>query len=111
MTQHFKQFVYCGDNSSYNTVTREALRTGSFMTNTGTVVQLAIQAPPGMKFYVNENNNPVIIGYTGYFEIDLSSTSGAISEIHFDNGWLGYINNNASAVLIIDIAYITGGDN
>jgi hypothetical protein len=35
------------------------------------IVQLGIQSVPGTKFYLNGSNNPIIIGNTGIYELDL----------------------------------------
>lgn len=71
--------------------------------------QLGVQAPPGTKFYINGNENPVIIGFTGLFDIDLNK-GGSINEISFDRQSLSYIKSNDSAMLIIDMAFWVGDD-
>ena len=73
------------------------------------IYQLGIQALPGIKFYINDSDYPVIIGTTGLFEIELSSGM-QINKLYFDEGSLQLIADNPSAVLIIDTIE-EGGDN
>ena len=71
------------------------------------VTQLGIQALPGTKFYLNEAVDPVIIGATGIYELDL--TNGIqISKITFDPKSMEIIKNNDNAFLIVDIIYDDG---
>lgn len=71
------------------------------------VTQLGIQALPGTKFYLNEAVDPVIIGATGIYELDL--TNGIqISKITFDRKSMEIIKNNDNAFLIVDIIYDDG---
>ena len=62
---------------------------------------------PGTKFYVNGTNNPVIIGFTGMFSIDLTA-GGSITELTFDEDSIDEIEENDSAYLVVDIAYLGG---
>ena len=71
------------------------------------VTQLGIQALPGTKFYLNEAVDPVIIGATGIYELDL--TNGIqISKITFAHDSMENIKNNDNAFLIVDIIYDDG---
>ena len=56
---------------------------GSFLDNTLPISQLGISSLPGTKFYLNGGSIPVIVGFTGLFEIDLSA-GGAITDIRID---------------------------
>jgi len=38
---------------------------------------------PGTKFYLNKSTNPVMIGYTGIYELDLNGQI-EISALNFD---------------------------
>lgn len=107
MNQSFKQFIYCASGSQHNfpnTLTFEDLITGRFLPADKTISQLGIQALPGTKLYLNGGTVPIIIGFTGLFEIDLSA-GGAITNIKVDEKSLREIENNNSAYLVIDIAY------
>ena len=110
MIQQYKQFVYCGNqNSNYNTaVSRTELENNVLANISNRIVQLAVQAPPGTRFYINGagDTSPVMVGYTGYLEIDLSATKGVITSLKFNSSDLDFISNNDSAILIIDVAYL-----
>lgn len=110
MIQKFKQIIYFNETSSFNTsgVTKNTLMSGSAFEDYLPACQLGIQALPGTKVYLNGNANPIIIGFTGVFSIDLSA-GGNITEITVDATSLNLINDNINAFLIIDIAYF-GGD-
>lgn len=74
------------------------------------ITQLGIQALPGTKFYLNNSTNPIIIGYTGIYELDLEG----IAEIHslaFEKKSIEAINSINNASLIVDIIYEKDGDN
>ena len=109
MQKKFKQIIYCHPNSSINTtgITRDGLITGSAFTDYFPLSQLGVRALPGTKFYVNGTNNPVIIGFTGMFELDLSN-GGSISSLAFDGQSLLEIERNDSAYLVIDMLGLGG---
>lgn len=112
MTQGFKQIVFCSDDSAMNTndVTRQNLISGTiFRTlDIGPLSQLGVQAPPGTKFYINDGVDPVIVGFSGFFDIDLGD-GGSILSLKFDKESIDKIASNDSAILIIDMAYWLGG--
>ena len=81
------------------------LISGAAFSNYLPVSQLGVQSIPGTKFFLNGNTNPVIIGFTGVFSIDLSS-GGEINEIRFDEDSIKNINDNVGAVLIVDMAHL-----
>jgi len=39
---------------------------------------------PGVKFYLNNEDDPIIIGASGIFELDLLNTSASITQLIFD---------------------------
>lgn len=112
MTQGFKQVVFCSENSLMNTaeVTKENLISGSIFGTgaTGPLSQLGIQAPPGTKFYINGGADPAIVGFSGFFDIDLGE-GGSILSLRFDKESIDKIAANDSAILIVDMAYWQGG--
>ena len=71
------------------------------------VLQFGIQSLPGTKFYLNNGNDPIIIGSTGIYELDLEGQT-EITQIQMDGGSMKTINDNDSAYLIIDIIYDNG---
>lgn len=68
------------------------------------ILHLGIQAPSGLKFYLNDNKfAPLYVNNSGIFEINLENTFGLIGSISFDQ-----VNLNKllpQGYLIIDILY------
>ena len=123
MAYKVKQFRYYNDKSSEvsadkrnqpttldgttTLITSEHYANGDVFGKYFPVTQLGIQALPGTKFYLNEAVDPVIIGATGIYELDL--TNGIqISKITFDPKSMEIIKNNDNAFLIVDIIYDDG---
>ena len=71
------------------------------------VLQLGVQALPGTKFYLNEAVDPVIIGQTGIYELDLAN-GVQITKIQVDSQSMKKIRDNDNAYLLIDIIYDDG---
>ena len=71
------------------------------------ISQLGIQAPPGLIFYLNNSPNPLTIGKTGIYELDLEGI-GRIHTIRFDINTLEQLISNTENYLIIDIIYDGG---
>lgn len=71
------------------------------------VLQLGIQALPGTKFYLNNAVDPIVIGLTGIWEIDLDGQT-EITAIQIDNQSIQNIRDNKNAFLIIDVVYDDG---
>jgi hypothetical protein len=61
---------------------------------------------PGTKFYLNDGINPIIVGSTGIYEVDLEGVS-PITKIAFNQESLDIIENTANAYLIVDMIYDT----
>lgn len=73
------------------------------------ILQLGIQALPGTKFYLNEATDPIIIGATGIYELDLDGQA-EITNLQFEARSMRMIRDNNNAFLIIDIIYDDGED-
>ena len=108
MGRAIKQFRYYGasDDRNYpNNITSGNLSSGSIFTGGGSgggrILQLGIQTLPGVKFYVNEGLNPIIIGYTGIYDLELDGVT-YISQLRFDVNSLKFINNAEDGYLIVD---------
>lgn len=107
MANRIKQFRYYGEDHQNNQPTGENMISycnGDVFGDYFPITQLGIQAIPGTKFYLNNNLEPVIIGTTGIYELDLNNQT-QINKITIDNDSLNMINNNPSAYLIVDILY------
>ena len=121
MARKIAQFRFFGDKSSFNSITSESLYThigentsnidsstlssGSAFQDYTPVIQLGVQTLPGTKFYLNANQDPIIVGSSGIYELDLSETSTVITSIKFDMPTLDLITQNPDGYLIIDIIY------
>lgn len=94
-----KQFRWYGKDDPRNypegKITAANLRSGSifFNDNPGVITMLGIQASPGTKFYLNNTEEPVIIGAVGNYQLDLAGI-GEITSIRFDKDSLSAIENN-----------------
>lgn len=76
------------------------------------VSHLGVQGEPGIVFYLNNNNDPISIGATGIYEIDLEGL-GYITALKFDYNILTekYNNHiNPYHRLIVDIVYEGAND-
>lgn len=70
----------------------------------GAITQLGIQTLPGTKFYLNNSITPVIVGYTGIYELDLRSEA-EITALSFESASVNTINSIGNAYLIVDAVY------
>lgn len=118
MAKKIKQIRYFNDvsNQNYPTIqskngtppTYRNLISGSVFSNYMPILQLGIQSLPGTKFYLNGSNNPIIIGNTGIYELDLIGMS-EINSLQFDAKSIDLIKQSDMAYLIVDIIYEDGG--
>lgn len=116
------QYRYYGEDGSnahsYNmpaNLKMNDLASGSIFATRVPIYQLGIQAMPGTKIYINSPNvgQPIIIGKTGIFELDLNDQS-VITSLRVDKQSLQAIKNinysnqenpTTEAYLLIDIIY------
>jgi len=68
------------------------------------MVQLGIQSLPGTEIYINGSEEPVIVGLTGIYELDLKLDM-KITSLRFSSSSMDNIKNNNSAYLIVDCVY------
>lgn len=111
MAKQIKQFRYYQDGSSMNEPTGLAKRdldSGAAFKKYFPVSQLGIQALPGTKFYLN-NNQPhsVIVGLTGTYELNLNGKA-EITALVFDEESTAATQINDNAYIIVDIVYDNG---
>ena len=108
MAKYVNQVRYYGDGNAKNsnsTLSITSLQSGSVFHNTLPIVQLGIQTLPGMKVFINNHTNPIVVGQTGIYELNVDGIS-YITDLRFDGSTLGVINKNqANAYLIIDYIY------
>ena len=109
MAKKVKQIRYYNDNhgQNYGGPNYRNLISGSVFSNYMPILQLGIQTIPGTKFYLNGSNNPIIIGNTGIYELNLQGLT-EINSLQFEASSVALIKNNESAYLIIDIIYEDG---
>lgn len=70
----------------------------------GNIVQLGIQTLPGTIFYVNGGIDPIIVGATGIFELDLTGYS-EIYRLEFNMNSLKTIQKTENGYLVVDAVY------
>lgn len=113
MAKQIKQFRYYSDKNENNqppSLTANELANGTAFKDIVAITQLGIQTLPGIRFYLNNsrasdsgNNECVIIGSTGIYELDLDGIS-EITQLNFASEQLeNNIANNPNAYLIIDM--------
>lgn len=117
MAKRIKQFRYYAENDTnanpnYTrnfpaTISARNLISGSIFATSTPIVQLGIQALPGTRFFLNGNNNPIIIGNTGIYELDLQG-QGEITALSFESSSINAIKENPNAYLIVDVIYEEG---
>ena len=104
------QFRYRGENHADNfpkyDYYTDKLSLGNIFQDYGFVSKLGIQGPVGLKFYLNFSPNPITIGETGIYELDLEGI-GRISAIQFNRTDLEnfYTHNPLNDKILIDIVY------
>lgn len=120
-----KQFRYYGEGDSRNyprsndgntsLITKANLKSGSifFKGNPGVITMLGIQASPGTAFYLNNAEQPTIIGSVGNYQLDLTGL-GELTSIRFDEKSLAAIDNSNNGIfggtehLIVDAIFESG---
>ena len=115
MAKQVKQFRFYSENTKFlennypSNINHNNLITGNIFVDYMPITQLGIQALPGTKFYLNNSDNPIIIGHTGIYEIELNGASEIIA-LRFDFKSIQAIENNDNAYLIIDMIYEGEGE-
>ena len=123
MAKKIAQFRFFGDsNSNFNSVDQDQiyhqmddnqptsltatdLASGEVFTDYIPIYQLGIQSQPGLKFNLNTNLDPIVVGASGMYELDLSDSSAVLTSLTFEKESLDLINSNPDGYLIIDIVY------
>lgn len=112
MAKQIKQFRYFKNNSTKNYpvgVVLEDFITGTAFLGNYPIVHLGIQTIPGLKFYLNNTPNTLMVDSTGIFEVDLDNKT-EIDAINFEtNTMKSLVERNNNGYLIVDIVYDDGG--
>lgn len=96
-----------GDSGNAVPVTLEHYKSGLVFGDAFPVLQLGVQALPGTKFFLNNALEPIIIGSTGIYELDLGGQT-EITAISFEGKSMELIRDNNNAFLIVDVIYDDG---
>lgn len=119
MAKKIKQFRYYGEGNSQNEPKRIVVNNqakdvtyidylnGNVFAAYYPFVQLGIQSLPGTKFYLNNSLEPIIMGYTGIYELDLEGNI-EITKLTFDANSIDLINKLNDGILLVDVIYEDG---
>ena len=108
MAKKIIQFRYFGELNDKNyplTITKTKLMSGVSFDGYTPIIKLGIQSLPGTKFRLNANQDYIMVGGTGLYELDMTQGSGVITSMNFDEISLINIDENNDAYLLIDILY------
>lgn len=108
MARKVYQIRYYGDGNDKNqpsSLTGNRLRSGSVFSQYTPMKQLGIQTMPGVKFYLNNSVEPVQVGATGIYELNVENMT-EITALSFDTTSINMINQTPSTgYIIVDILY------
>lgn len=115
MARGIKQFRYYSENHEDNapntgdpntTASLNNFANGNVFRNANVypIVQLGIQTLPGTKVYVNGSIDPIVIGSTGIYELDLQNRAEIVS-LMFDSTSLMAIRDSDAGYLIVDVLF------
>jgi hypothetical protein len=101
------QFRYYGTSSKNypSNLTPTIMSNHKLFQGKNAITHLGIQAAPGTMFFLNQEINPIQIGKTGIFELDVSGY-GYITHLAFAEKTLDLVNEDNG--IIIDILYEGG---
>lgn len=85
-------------------LTEVSLVNGSIFASRMPITQLGIQTLPGVQFYLNGSTNPITVGATGIYELDMNA-GAIITELRFSADSVQLIKNSNTAYLIIDAVF------
>lgn len=110
MSKSLIQFRYYGDGAEFEdmnypaVLTQTDLQKGEIFYDYMPIAQLGIQTIPGVKFYLNDSTEPIIIGNSGVYDLMADGTL-KITKLQFDISGLRRIEKERNNYLIIDILY------
>ena len=68
------------------------------------ISQLGIQALPGTKFYLNGAVNPIVMGVSGIYDLDIKN-GARVTDLRFAKNSIDNIENSINGYLIVDVLY------
>lgn len=108
MAKQIKQIRWFGDEDGRNypsTISANLLQDSEYFQQFSPILQLSIHTLPGVKVYFNgQNENPIYVGHSGVYQLDLQDTSAVLWGIHFNEQDLTDV-KNTNVGLIIDLMY------
>lgn len=113
MAKVVKQYRYYNETDQERNqplgVKKEEFINGSVFENPSCypILQLGIQTLPGTKFYLNNSVEPIIVGFTGIYELDLDGLTEII-RLTFNKTSMDMIDENPNGYLIVDVLYDNG---
>lgn len=108
MAKKIVQFRYFGELNEKNypsIITKAKLMSGTVFDGYTPIIKLGIQSLPGTKFRLNSNLDYIMVGSSGLYELDMTTGSGVITSLAFDDLSLTNIDENQDAYLLIDMMY------
>ena len=110
MARKVYQVRYYGDKEANGKnqpegLTGNRLRSGSVFNAYTPMKQIGIQTMPGVQFYLNNSIEPITIGSTGIYELNVENLT-EITALSFDTTSINMINQTPSlSYIIVDILY------
>ena len=114
MAKELRQYRYYGESQSNAPagLSKTMLVTGSAFFSEArltSIASLGIQTLPGVKFYLNDAVDPIIVGHSGIFELS-STNKYEVTALRFDSNSIDLIDSiSNTAYLIVDVIYNTKG--
>ena len=115
MAKKVGQIRYYGESASKSTKNYPqmsglalALQSGTYFTSSPhrniQILQFGIQTMPGVQFFINGTQTPVIVGSTGIYELDVDGLA-SITTLSFSAISMEMISASDLGYLIIDYVY------
>ena len=108
MAKKIAQFYYKSDNANERNrpsgAKKAAFIDGTIFADVFPISQLGIQGLPGTKFYLNGNINPIVIGASGIYDLDIKN-GARVTDLSFATNSMNNIDNSNSGYLIVDVLY------
>lgn len=103
MAKKIKQFRFYGEGNDNNgNLKLSDYNNGNAFSKVYPITQLGIQGPPGTRFYLNGSVNPIVIGASGIYDLDIKN-GARVTGLEFDEESLRRVTPNN--ILIVDILY------